>query len=172
MAKRMRMRDGAGRQHRAATAPQTQARRPRRSAFSRRRRIELGADRARENPRESAADSRKQARRPAQGARTAKRQGVTAISRLPNPRDARRNARIPPCRRAPGIGRTYTTHESVASFWFLVYAHYPAVLRKSGAGWAALGRYGHYRYRHGAGVLKLDEARKVARILDWYLPAV
>ena len=52
------------------------------------------ADRARENHRESAADSRKQATRPAQGARTAKRQGVTAISRLPNPRDARRNARI------------------------------------------------------------------------------
>ena len=64
------------------------------------------ADRARENHRESAADSRKQARRPAQGARTAKRQGVTAISRLPNPRDARRNARIAPSRRAPGIGRT------------------------------------------------------------------
>ena len=63
------------------------------------------ADRARENPRESAADSRKQARRPAQGARTAKRQGVTAISRLPNPRDARRNARSTPNRRAPGIGR-------------------------------------------------------------------
>ena len=69
------------------------------------------ADRARENLRESAADSRKQARRPAQGARTAKRQGVTAISRLPNPRDARRNARIAPSRRAPGIGRTCTTHE-------------------------------------------------------------
>ena len=64
------------------------------------------ADRARENHRESAADSRKKARRTAQGARTAKRQGVTAISRLPNPRDARRNARLPPCRRAPGIGRT------------------------------------------------------------------
>ena len=119
MAKRMRMRDGAGRQHRAATAPQTQARRPRRSAFSRRRRIELGADRARENPRESAADSRKQARRPAQGARTAKRQGVTAISRLPNPRDARRNARIAPCRRAPGIGRTCTAHEAATSAWHL-----------------------------------------------------
>ena len=70
------------------------------------------ADRARENPRESAADSRKKARRPAQGARTAKRQGVTAISRLPNPRDARRNARIAPCRRASGIGRTCTAHEA------------------------------------------------------------
>ena len=73
------------------------------------------ADRARENPRESAADSRKQARRPAQGARTAKRQGVTAISGLPNPRDARRNARIAPCRRAPGIGRTCTAHEAAHS---------------------------------------------------------
>ena len=120
MAKRMRMRGGAGRQHRAAPAPQTQARRPRREAFSRRRRIELGADRARENHRESAADSRKQARRPAQGARTAKRQGVTAISRLPNPRDARRNARSAPSRRAPGIGRTYTAHEAVGSGQWLV----------------------------------------------------
>ena len=72
-------------------------------------------DRARENLRESAADSRKQARRPAQGARTAKRQGVTAISGLPNPRDARRNARIAPCRRAPGIGRTCTAHEAAHS---------------------------------------------------------
>jgi len=68
------------------------------------------AERARDNHRESAADSRKQAKRPAQGARTAKRQGVTAISRLPNPRDARRNAHHAPSRRAPGIGRTYTTH--------------------------------------------------------------
>ena len=77
------------------------------------------ADRARENHRESAADSRKQARRPAQGARTAKRQGVTAISRLPNPRDARRNARSAPSRRAPGIGRTCTAHEAATSAWHL-----------------------------------------------------
>ena len=112
MAKRMRMRDGAGRQHRADPAPQTQARRPRRPAFSRRCRIERGAEQACDNPRESAADSRKQAKRPAQGARTAKRQGVTAISRLPNPRDARRNAHPAPNRRAPGIGRTCTTHDT------------------------------------------------------------
>ena len=77
------------------------------------------ADRARENHRESAVDSRKQARRPAQGARTAKRQGVTAISRLPNPRDASRNARIAPSRRAPGIGRTCTAHEAATSAWHL-----------------------------------------------------
>ena len=77
------------------------------------------ADRARENHRESAADSRKQARRPAQGARTAKRQGVTAISRLPNPRDARRNAHPAPSRRAPGIGRTCTAHEAATSAWHL-----------------------------------------------------
>jgi len=70
------------------------------------------AEQASDNPRESAADSRKQAKRPAQGARTAKRQGVTAISRLPNPRDARRNAHPAPNRRAPGIGRTYTTHDT------------------------------------------------------------
>ena len=79
------------------------------------------ADRARENHRESAADSRKQARRPAQGARTAKRQGVTAISGLPNPRDARRNARIAPCRRAPGIGRTCTAHEATHSAYCLMH---------------------------------------------------
>ena len=77
------------------------------------------ADRARENPRESAADSRKKARLPAQGARTAKRQGVTAISRLPNPRDARRNAHPAPSRRAPGIGRTCTAHEAATSAWHL-----------------------------------------------------
>ena len=77
------------------------------------------ADRARENHRESAADSRKQAARPAQGARTAKRQGVTAISRLPNPRDARRNAHPAPSRRAPGIGRTCTAHEAATSAWHL-----------------------------------------------------
>jgi len=70
------------------------------------------AERARDNPRGSAADSRKRAKRPAQGARTAKRQGVTAISRLPNPRDARRNAHHAPSRRAPGIGRTCTTHDT------------------------------------------------------------
>ena len=61
----------------------------------------------------NAADFRKRARPPAQGARTAKRQGVTAIWRLPNPRDARRNARPPPCRRAPEIGRTYTTRTTL-----------------------------------------------------------
>ncbi len=55
------------------------------------------AQRTRENHRASAADSRKQARGRSENARTPKRQGVTAIWRLPNPRDARRNMRFRNC---------------------------------------------------------------------------
>jgi len=73
----------------------------------------------------NASDFREQARRTAQGARTAKRPGVKAIWRLPNPRDARRNARPPPCRRAPEIGRRGTTHGTELRAWSLEFLACP-----------------------------------------------
>ena len=110
MARRMRGRSGARRQHRADAAPQTPARRGRRKAPERRRRYERTIRATATITRESAADFRKQGRGRSENAWTAKRQGVKAIWRLPNPRDARRNMRLSPEPRPPEIGRASTSH--------------------------------------------------------------
>ena len=110
MARRMRGRSGARRQHRADAAPQTPARRGRRKAPERRRRYERTIRADATITRESAADFRKQGRGRSENAWTAKRQGVKAIWRLPNPRDARRNMRLSQEPRPPEIGRASTSH--------------------------------------------------------------
>ena len=110
MARRMRGRSGARRQHRADAAPQTPARRGRRKAPERRRRYERTIRATATITRESAADLRKQGRGRSESAWTAKRQGVKAIWRLPNPRDARRNMRLSQEPRPPEIGRASTSH--------------------------------------------------------------
>ena len=119
MARRMRGRSGARRQHRADAAPQTPARRGRRKAPERRRRYERTIRAVATITRESAADFRKQGRGRSESAWTAKRQGVKAIWRLPNPRDARRNMRLRKSldRRksdapAPHTARTHTARGS------------------------------------------------------------
>ena len=116
MARRMRGRSGARRQHRADAAPQTPARRGRRKAPERRRRYERTIRAVATITRESAADFRKQGRGRSESAWTAKRQGVKAIWRLPNPRDARRNMRFRKSldRRKSDVPAPHTAHTRLA----------------------------------------------------------
>ena len=113
MARRMRGRGGARRQHRAASPPQTQARRP---AAERARAPATGTSarngRTRPIPVEVRPVSGNEGRGRSESAWTPKRQGVKAISRLPNPRDARRNMRLRKSldRRKPDAPLRHTRH--------------------------------------------------------------
>ena len=106
-------RGGARRQHRAASAPQTQARRP---AAERARAPMTGTSarngRTRPIPVEVRPVSGNEGRGRSESAWTPKRQGVKAISRLPNPRDARRNMRLRKSldRRKPDAPLRHTRH--------------------------------------------------------------
>ena len=113
------MRGGARRQHRAAYAPQTPLRTDRGD-----KRTPAGAE---ASPPETTTEGPPVERGRFPGTSEAARAGradgeaagVKAIWRLPNPRDARRNARPPPCRRAPEIGRRCTTHGTELRAWSL-----------------------------------------------------
>ena len=98
----------ASRRLRAADAPPDGTRR---EAHSRRCRSEPSRDDDRGPARGTRpiSGNERDGRRRARGRRSGR--GVKAIRRLPNPRGVRRNARPPPCRRAPEIGRRCTTHE-------------------------------------------------------------
>ena len=114
MARRMRGRGGARRQHRAASAPQTQARRRRRIAAVRRRPGRARGKRDRDESSGSAAGFRKKRERPTRGRADAAAtggEGNLAIAEPPRRKAQRAPAQEP---RPPETGRVYPRHTSSA----------------------------------------------------------
>ena len=120
MAPRMRGRGGARRKHRAASAPQTQARRRRRNKAVRRRPGRAHGTREHDESSESAAGFRKRRERPTRGCADAKAAGGEGNLAIAEPpwRKAQRAPALEP--RPPETGRASPPHTHDTLFFVSV----------------------------------------------------